>query len=68
MVNGAVPASTYIGGTLVANGIQDRPASGGILKVGANAVLSASNSGKDRAIGVAMFSDGSNRVILDKTI
>jgi len=66
-VNGAAPATT-IGGTSVTAGLQDRPASGGILNVGANAVLSASNSGKDRVIGVAVFSDGSKLVILDKTI
>ena len=57
-----------IGGTIVTPGIQDHPASGGILSVGANALLAASNSGKDRVIGVAVFSDGSRLVILDKTI
>jgi flagellin-like protein len=66
-VNGAAPA-TYIGGTSVTAGIQDHPASGGILSVGANALLSATNSGKDRVIGVAVFSDGSKLVILDKTL
>jgi archaeal type IV pilus assembly protein PilA len=66
-VNGAAPATT-IGGTSVTAGIQDHPASGGILSVGANAVLAASNSGKDRVIGVAVFSDGSKLVILDKTL
>jgi len=66
-VNGVAPATT-IGGTSVMAGLQDRPASGGILKVGANAVLSASNSGKDRVIGVAIFTDGSKLVILDKTL
>ena len=66
-VNSAAPA-TYIGGTSVTAGIQDHPASGGTLSVGANALLAASNSGKDRVIGVAVFSDGSRLVILDKTI
>jgi flagellin-like protein len=66
-VNGVAPV-TYIGGTLATSGLQDRPASGGILNVGANALLAASNSGKDRVIGVAVFSDGSKLVILDKTI
>jgi archaeal type IV pilus assembly protein PilA len=66
-VNGAAPATT-IGGTVVSPGIQDHPASGGILSVGANALLSASNPGKDRVIGVAVFSDGSKLVILDKTL
>lgn len=41
---------------------------GGILAVGANALISAPDSGKDRVIGVAVFSDGSKLVILDKTI
>jgi len=66
-VNGVAPV-TYIGGTLATNGMQDHPASGGILNIGANAMLTASNSGKDRVIGVAVFSDGSKLVILDKTI
>ena len=60
--------ATFIGGTFVTNGIQDHPASGGILSVGANALLAASNSGKDRVIGVAMFTDGSKSVSFDKTI
>ena len=67
-VNGAVPSSIYIGGVSSASGIQDHPASGGILAVGANALISAPDSGKDRVIGVAVFSDGSKLVILDKTI
>ena len=66
-VNGAAPTTT-IGGTVVSPGIQDRPANGGILAVGANALLAAPDSGKDRVIGVAVFSDGSKLVILDKTL
>lgn len=66
-VNGAAPATT-INGTIVTPGLQDRPTTGGILNVGAKAVLAASNSGKDRVIGVAVFSDGSKLVILDKTL
>jgi archaeal type IV pilus assembly protein PilA len=45
-VNGATPATT-IGGTGVSPGIQDRPASGGIPKVGATAVLAATRPGRD---------------------
>ena len=67
-VNGAVPSATYINGTSNANGIQNQPASGGILSVGANALISASNPGRDRVIGVVVFTDGSKQIIIDKTL
>jgi hypothetical protein len=49
-VNCATPATT-IGGTGVSPGIQDRPASGDILKVGATAVLAATRPGRDPVVG-----------------
>jgi len=55
-VNGAAP------------GIQDHPANGGVLVVGANAYLAAPNPGKDRVIGVVVFTDGSKQIIIDKTL
>jgi len=66
-VNGAAPV-TWIGGSSATAGIQDHPASGGILSIGANALLAAPDSGKDRVMGIAVFTDGSQQVILDKTI
>jgi flagellin-like protein len=66
-VNGAAPA-TWIGGSGVTAGMQNLPASGGILSIGANAYLAAPDPGKDRVMGVAVFSDGSQQVILDKTL
>jgi len=66
-VNGGAPA-TWISGSSVTAGIQDHPSSGGILSVGANALLAAPDSGKDRVLGIALFSDGSQQVILDKTL
>jgi len=65
---GGNPATIYAGGTSNTNGIQNQPASGGILSVGANALISATNPGKDRVIGVAVFTDGSKQIILDKTL
>jgi flagellin-like protein len=66
-VNGGAP-STWINGISASAGIQDHPSQGGILSVGANALLSAPDSGRDRVIGVAVFSDGSQQVILDKIL
>ena len=66
-VNGVAPVTT-INGPVATPRLQDHPASGGSLKGGASALLSASSAGKDRVIGVAVFSDGSKLVILDKTI
>lgn len=66
-VNGGAPA-TWISGSSVTAGIQDHPASGGILSIGASALLAAPDSGKDRVLGIAVFSDGSQQVILDKTL
>jgi hypothetical protein len=66
-VNGLAPATT-IGGTGVSPGIQDRPASGDILKVGATAVLAATSPGRDHVVGVAVFLDGTKQIIIDKTI
>ncbi|WP_325409414.1 type IV pilin N-terminal domain-containing protein [Methanoregula sp.] len=66
-VNGGAPA-TWIGGSSVTAGIQNRPASGGILSIGANALLAAPDPGKDRVLGIAVFTDGSQQVILDKTL
>jgi len=65
---GGTPATIYINGTSNTNGIQDQPASGGILSVGSNALISASNPGKDRVIGVVVFTDGSKQIIIDKTL
>jgi len=65
---GGSPATTYVGGTSNTNGIQNQPASGGILSVGANALISATNPGKDRVIGVAVFTDGSKQIIIDKIL
>ena len=66
-VNGVAPAAT-ISGVAATAGVQDHPSSGGILSIGANAILTATNPGKDRVIGVAAFTDGSKQIILDKTI
>jgi len=65
---GGTPATIYINGTSNTNGIQSQPSSGGILSVGSNGLISASNPGKDRVIGVAVFTDGSKQIILDKTL
>ena len=65
---GGTPATIYINGTSNTNGIQDRPSSGGILSIGSNALISASNPGKDRVIGVVVFTDGSKQIIIDKTL
>ncbi|MGA7628303.1 MAG: archaellin/type IV pilin N-terminal domain-containing protein [Methanoregula sp.] len=66
-VNGFAP-STWIGGTSTTAGIQDHPSYGRVLSPGANALLSAPDYGKDRVLGIAVFSDGSQQVILDKTL
>jgi archaeal type IV pilus assembly protein PilA len=66
-VNGAAPV-TYINGTSVTPGMQNQPSTGGILNVGSFALLAASSPGKDRVVGVAAYSDGSQQVILDTTI
>ena len=66
-VNGAAP-TIYMNGTSYTGGVQNVPARGGILSVGATALLPASSPGKDRVIGVAVFTDGSKQIILDKTI
>ena len=66
-VNGAAP-TIYMNGTSYTGGVQNVPASGGILSVGATALRPASSPGKDRVIGVAVFTDGSKQIILDKTI
>ena len=66
-VNGGAPV-TWISGSEVTAGIQDHPASGGILSIGANALLAAPDPGNDRVLGTAVFSDGSQQVILDKTL
>lgn len=65
---GGIPATIYINGTSNTNGIQDQPSSGGILSVGSNALISAPNPGKDRVIGVVVFTDGSKQIIIDKTL
>jgi len=65
---GGAPATIYINGTSNTNGIQDQPANGGILSVGANALIYAPDSGKDRVIGVVVFTDGSKQIIIDKTL
>lgn len=65
---GGTPATIYMNGTSNTNGIQDRPSSGGILSIGSNALISASNPGKDRVIGVVVFTDGSKQIIIDKTL
>jgi len=66
-VNG-VPPSLWIAGIGGSPGIQNHPSNGGILSIGANAILTAPDIGKDRVIGIAVFSDGSQQVILDKTL
>jgi len=66
-VNGAAPA-TWISGSSSTAGIQDHPNNGGILAIGANALLAAPDTGSDRVLGIALFTDGSQQVILDKTI
>ena len=66
-VNGAAP-TIYMNGTSYTGGVQNMPASGGVLSVGATALLPASSPGKDRVIGVAAFTDGSKQIILDKTL
>jgi archaeal type IV pilus assembly protein PilA len=66
-INGAAPA-TYINGTSVTPGMQDHPSNNGILNIGSVALLAASSPGKDRVIGVSVYSDGSKQVILDTTI
>ncbi len=65
---GGNPATIYINSTSNTNGIQNQPSSGGILAVGSNALISAPNPGKDRVIGVVVFTDGSKQIILDKTL
>jgi len=65
---GGNPAMIYIGDISNTNGIQDQPSSGGILSIGSNAFISASNPGKDRVIGVVVFTDGSKQIIIDKTL
>jgi archaeal type IV pilus assembly protein PilA len=66
-VNGAAPL-TYINGTSVTPGMQNQPSTGGILNVGSVALLAANSTGTDHMIGVAVYTDGSQQVILDKTL
>ena len=66
-VNGVTP-TIYINGTSYTSGVQSLPASGGILSVGATALIPSTNPGKDRIIGVAVFTDGSKQIVLDKTL
>lgn len=48
--------------------MQDHLTSGGILSVGANAIIPAPDSGRDRVIGIAVFPDGSKLILLDETL
>jgi flagellin-like protein len=41
---------------------------GTILPVGANAVIPASNPGKNHLVGVGLFTDGTTQVIVDTTL
>jgi len=42
--------------------------SGTILPVGANAIIPASNPGKNHVVGVGVFTDGTTQVIVDTTL
>jgi len=44
------------------------PATGTVLPIGANVAISATSPGKNHVVGIGLFTDGTNQVIVDTTL